>query len=292
MPRVPIPLPLRLESRGSRLLGLRRRRSARLPGGVPLEMTVLPPSPLRTSRVRDRSRGESVAAPARRPWQTWASVCACLSCTSMCFYWQDVPGIAEMQALVAQVGRTLPYEARVWWGWRDAVPRTAGSAARAVCLFRWLPSSEAVQACVKIRKLIADSADDDPRDPEQRWSSRWLPLVSGGGSVVIDTDVPDRAPAPCGCTGLMNPTHRQIYPLSASWCGYGSRPSASVSGASAAARAGRSIRTCVMDGARPQAVWSDTGALLLRDAAVAPSRRGARRLDRCRCSRDTYQRGQ
>jgi hypothetical protein len=77
----------------------------------------------------------------------------------------------EMQALVAQLGLTLPYEARVWWGWRDGVPKAAGAVARRIGLFSWIPLQEAIDECVITRSLIASGARDDPRNPEDLWSS-------------------------------------------------------------------------------------------------------------------------
>jgi hypothetical protein len=109
------------------------------------------------------------------------------------------PGLTDqtMQELVSPLGLTLPLEARVWWGWRNGVPETAGAGRTEIGPGRkWLPLDEAVAECSQIRQMLAEAAGGEQRLTEAAWASSWIPLVRAEGSIVIETDVPDNAPSP------------------------------------------------------------------------------------------------
>lgn len=103
----------------------------------------------------------------------------------------------QMQELANQVGLTLPGEAQVWWGWRNGVTDQSSRQVREIAAGgEWLPLEEAVSECIRIREMIENVAEQDPRPAEALWSSAWLPLVHADGLYVIDTGGLPEAPVP------------------------------------------------------------------------------------------------
>jgi hypothetical protein len=119
------------------------------------------------------------------------------------------PGLDNdaMQALAESVGLELPVEARTWWGWHNGVPMTNDPALDQIGpLMRWRSLQDAISECLRVREMIASVFRDGPKPVEEVWRSTWLPWIHAEGLYVIETDVPDSAPAPVHVHWFDEPT--------------------------------------------------------------------------------------
>lgn len=104
------------------------------------------------------------------------------------------PGLNDDQidSLTAEVGLSLPEEARHWWRWHD------GAAGRWPVAgvgpgIDFLPLQQAVERLKNIRRLL-DQLTDGEGDPD--WQDGWLPLNSEKNPIVLDCGGPRDAPVP------------------------------------------------------------------------------------------------
>lgn len=118
------------------------------------------------------------------------------------------PGLSErrMSELMEPIGRTLPYEARLWWGWHDGAERAAPGEDRAARLvgppFPFLSLEEALADYFRWRETVRTvvRGEAEPGRVEE-WVDRWwpphlLPLTHNVGALVCDLDTPDGAGTP------------------------------------------------------------------------------------------------
>jgi len=103
------------------------------------------------------------------------------------------PGLsdAEMDALTAPLGASLPEEARVWWRWANGVPKDGVQATRQTgggMLF--LPLEEAIEV-YRRSQAMAEEMGEWPTsielglDVEHWWNRDWFPItVTGSGGIV------------------------------------------------------------------------------------------------------------
>jgi hypothetical protein len=97
------------------------------------------------------------------------------------------PGLshAEMDALVAPLGLTLPDEPRVWWGWRNGA---RGADLGVPVGFSHDSLQHAVERAGFQRRIAREVADDDP---SSMWRWSWLPWsydISGAALVIEASD--------------------------------------------------------------------------------------------------------
>jgi cell wall assembly regulator SMI1 len=91
-------------------------------------------------------------------------------------FWR--PGLkdAQMDARTAEIGLSLPTEARIWWGWHDGIDvEAARSQASLGPSWDALSLEAAAQDAVAKRDMAARAAEGglDPRDD---WSDSWIAL--------------------------------------------------------------------------------------------------------------------
>jgi len=116
------------------------------------------------------------------------------------------PGLsdAEMDALTAPLGLSLPGEARVWWRWANGVPQEAVRSTRQIGGgMPFLPLEEAVAIYLRHRGIAEELAARPDlaalgRDVEGWWGREWVPItVTGSGGVIVcDCGVERGAPTP------------------------------------------------------------------------------------------------
>jgi hypothetical protein len=100
-----------------------------------------------------------------------------------------------MDRLTAEIGITLPDEARTWWGWHDGAGEPgAGYGQRAAELgpgMYFLPLSDAVAHHREMRTLSPDV------DPDDLWPANWLAVSAlDDQAIVLYCDVAKAAPVP------------------------------------------------------------------------------------------------
>jgi cell wall assembly regulator SMI1 len=111
------------------------------------------------------------------------------------------PGLTDdrMDELTAEIGLTLPTEARAWWGWHDGVEHGAIVPQPAIG-DGWIPLSlvEAVRGAIVSRGLSAGLAADGFDDPRSQWSASWIALCGNPSPerLACECAVPAGAPSP------------------------------------------------------------------------------------------------
>jgi cell wall assembly regulator SMI1 len=92
---------------------------------------------------------------------------------------------AEIEALTARVGISLPAEAYTWWGWHDGVTKSVelrvfremGGLA-----FQALPLAEAVESYENQRAFALETF---PEDPDSWWAPTWFPISHGEPGILV-----------------------------------------------------------------------------------------------------------
>lgn len=103
------------------------------------------------------------------------------------------PGLtdAEIDEVVEPLGLRLPFEARVWWQWRNG-PTMIG---RNRLLGEWHPYLSVSGAVEQYRQsswVAEQGAHSHPHgDPSRLWNPSWFPILGGPDLIVVDCSVPE-----------------------------------------------------------------------------------------------------
>lgn len=111
------------------------------------------------------------------------------------------PGLSEKEIVdaVSPLGLSLPYEARVWWSWRNGEEPAAERHLWRPGRSRGLALDEAVARYRQSRKVAERGAEGWPgKTQDDLWRRAWFPLVVDDGApvTVIDCSVGEGAPTP------------------------------------------------------------------------------------------------
>jgi cell wall assembly regulator SMI1 len=101
------------------------------------------------------------------------------------------PGLNDYQidALTAEIGLSLPAEARIWWRWHDGVDQLPGPMPSIGGGWDPISLQDAIEDVVRQRKKAALRAQALPDDPTGDWSDSWITLC----------DSPSPARLACDC---------------------------------------------------------------------------------------------